>query len=230
MTVTRPRAVALEGTNGAGKTYLARRAAALAGPSCHLAAELPDSAGLPAQVVTALRAGGDPFLRTGAPRTETLLLAALQVHRMETLPALPDGTTVLEDRGPLSVAVYQAVILHPGDPATALAAAEQILALIGQWRPLPHALLLIDDPRRCRDRFTQRSGRPPSPGETRLMTEAAGLYELIAARSPRGITILDRRELDEDACASIIARACAAAGASPAGRHATRSAKEAARW
>jgi dTMP kinase len=230
MTVTRPRAVALEGTNGTGKTYLARRAAALAGPSCHLAAELPDSTGLPAQVIAALRAGGGSFLRTGVPRTETLLLAALQVHRVEALPALPAGTTVLEDRGPLSVAVYQAVVLHPGNPAAALAAAEQILALIGQWRPLPHALLLVDDPRRSRDRFTRRSGRPPSPGETQLMTEAADLYELIAARSPRGITVLDRRELDEDACASIIARTCAPAGVSPAGRHSTQSAKEAARW
>jgi thymidylate kinase len=230
MTVTRPRAVALEGTNGAGKTYLARRAAALAGPSCHLAAELPDSAGLPAQVIGALRAGGDPFLRTGAPCAETLLLAALQVHRMETLPALPDGTTVLEDRGPLSVAVYQAVILYPGDPAAAMAAAEQILVLIGQWRPLPHVLLLIDDPRRCRDRLAQRSGRPPSPGEMRLMAEAAGLYELIAARSPHGVTILDRRELDEAACVSIIARTCATAEAVPGGRHAIRPVKEAVRW
>lgn len=230
MTVTRPRAVALEGTNGTGKTHLARRAAALAGPSCHLVAELPDSAGLPAQVIAALRAGGDPFLRTGAPRTETLLLAALQVHRMETLPALPGGTTVLEDRGPLSVAVYQAVILHPGDPGAALAAAEQILALIGQWRSLPHALLLTDDPRRCRDRLARRSGRPPSPGESRLMTETAGLYELIAARSPRAVTVLDRRELDEDACASIIARTCTAAGASASGQHTARPAEETARW
>jgi thymidylate kinase len=229
MTATRPHAVALEGTNGAGKTYLARRAAALAGPSCHLIPELPDSGGLTAQVITALQAGGDPFLRTGVPRTETLLLAALQVHRAETLPPLASGTTVLEDRGPLSVAVYQAVILHPGNPAAALAAAEQILALIGQWRPLPHALLLTDDPRRCRDRLTRRSGRPPSPGEAHLMTEAAGLYELIAARSPRGITILDRRELDEDACADAIARSCAAAGAAGRGRHTARSEREAAR-
>jgi thymidylate kinase len=215
-----PRAVALEGTNCARRTYLAHRAAALAGPMCHLAAELPDSAGLPAQVIAALQAGGDPFLRTGAPRAETLLLAALQVHRMETLPALPAGTTILEDRGPLSVAVYQAVILYPGNLGAALAAAEQILALIGQWRPLPHALLLVDDLRRCRERFAQRSRRSPAPGEARLMAEAADLYELVATRSPRGVTVLDRRTLGEDACTKIIARTCAAQ-ALPGGRHST---------
>ena len=121
--MTAPAIVALEGANGVGKTYLAHRAAALLGSHCHLVAELPDSAAadLPGHVISALHATGDPFLRTGVPLTETLLLAALQVHRYESLPPLARGTVVLEDRGPLSVAVYQAVILHPGDPEAAFA-------------------------------------------------------------------------------------------------------------
>lgn len=146
--MTSPPAVALEGANGTGKTYLARRAAAALGDRCHLLAELSDSppASLPGQVITALQACGGQFLRSGAPRTETLLLAALHVHRHEALPALSPGTVVvLEDRGPLSVAVYQAALLHPRDQDAALAAAGQILALIAQWRPLPAQMLLVTD-------------------------------------------------------------------------------------
>jgi thymidylate kinase len=208
--------VALEGANGTGKTYLARRAAAALGDRCHLLAELPDSpaGGLPGQVVAALRDGGGRFLRSGVPRTETLLLAALQVHRHEALPALSPGTVVLEDRGPLSVAVYQAAVLHPGDQDAALAAAGQILALIAQWRPLPsRTLLLTDESCRCRERFEGRTGRPASAGEAALMTAVAGLYGLIAARHPGTVTIVDRRLLDEDACAAAIAGACLAAAA-----------------
>ena len=185
--MTRSAAVAMEGANGTGKTYLARRAAAALGDRCHLLAELSESpAGtLTGQVIAALRDGGGQFLQSGTPRTETLLLAALQVHRHETLPALRPGTVMLEDRGPLSVAVYQAVILHPGDQDAALAAAERVLALIAQWRPLPSlTLLLADDPGRRQVRFEQRVRRPASCGEARLMNAAAGLYDLIAARRP----------------------------------------------
>jgi thymidylate kinase len=206
-----PASVALEGANGTGKTYLARRAAGILGPGCHLVAELPDSpqAGLAGQVIAALGRHGDPFLRSGVPRTETLLLAALQVHRHESLPGLAAGTVVLEDRSPLSVAVYQAVILHPGDQRAALATADRLLALISQWRPPPdRVLLLADDPRRCQGRFAQRESRPATSGELELMTAAARLYELIAARDPRALTILDRRVLDEEACTRAIVAAC----------------------
>jgi thymidylate kinase len=214
--MTSPPAVALEGTNGTGKTYLARRAATALGDRCHLLAELPDSpaGGLPGQVIAALRDGGGRFLRSGVPRTETLLLAALQVHRHEALPALSPGTVVLEDRGPLSVAVYQAAVLHPGDQDAALAAADRILALIAQWRPLPRqTLLLTDESCRCRERFESRTGRPASADEAALMIVVASLYALIAARHPGTVTIVDRRLLDEDACAAAIADACLAAAA-----------------
>jgi dTMP kinase len=210
--------VAVEGANGTGKTYLTRRAAAALADRCHLLAELSDSppASLPGQAIAALQATGGQFLRSGTPRTETLLLAALQVHRHEALPRLSPGTVVLEDRGPLSVAVYQAAVLHPGDPDAAVASADRILSLIAQWRPLPsRTLLLTDEPGRCMKRFERRTGRPATSGEAALMTATVGLYGLIAARHPGKLTVVDRRLLDEDACAAAIAQACLAAAAAP---------------
>ncbi|MFJ6776377.1 hypothetical protein ACIQOV_36380 [Kitasatospora sp. NPDC091257] len=95
-------------------------AAAALGELCVPLLELPDSRpqGLAGQVIAALYTGGDRFLRTGHPRTETLLLAALQVHRYESLPAVGDGRTVLEDRGPASVTAYQAAVLAEAAGAT----------------------------------------------------------------------------------------------------------------
>jgi dTMP kinase len=209
-----PPAVALEGANGTGKTYLARRAAAALADRCHLLAELSDSpaASLPGQVIAALRASGGQFLQSGTPRTETLLLAALHIHRHETLPRLSPGTVVLEDRGPLSAAVYQAAILHPGNQDAAVAAADQILTLIAEWRPLPtHTLLLTDDHGRCLARFQRRTGRPATADEAALITTTADLYDLIATRHLSGLTVVDRRLLDEEACTAAIARACRAA-------------------
>lgn len=213
-----PPIVALEGANGTGKTYLARRAAADLGNRCHLLAELSDShpASLPGRVIAALRAGGGQFLRTGTPRTETLLLAALHVHRHEALPHLSPGTVVLEDRGPLSVAVYQAAVLHSGDQDAAVAAADRILTLIAQGRPLPtQTLLVTDEPGRCLERFELRTGRPADAGEAALMSATASLYSLIAARHPGELTIVDRRLTGEAACVAAITQACLAA-ASPA--------------
>jgi thymidylate kinase len=211
--MTAPAIVALEGANGVGKTYLAHRAAALLGSRCHLVAELPASAtaDLPGRVISALQGAGDAFLRTGVPLTETLLLAALQVHRYESLPPLASRTVVLEDRGPLSVAVYQAAILHPGDPEAALARVSQILTLIGQWRPLPsRVLLLTDDPGRCRDRAARRNGHAPGSSDLVLMAGAAALYEQLAERDPAGYTVLDRRQIGEQGCIRAIADVCTA--------------------
>ena len=124
----------------AGKTYLGLQAAQRLGNACALIAELPDAVAgtLPAAVIGALRADGDLFLRGGLPLTETALLCALQVHRWESL-APPAGTrVVLEDRGPWSVAVYQAVI---GGPAggSVMTLARWILGTIGACGrcPLP---------------------------------------------------------------------------------------------
>src|SRR5437867_8049956 len=102
----RPGWVSLEGVNGVGKTWLAAQVVRGLGTACLPLVELPDSAPghLAGQVVSALAAAGDRFLRTGHPRTEALLLAALMVHRYEHARIRPAVRVVLEDRGPHSVA------------------------------------------------------------------------------------------------------------------------------
>lgn len=207
--------VALEGVNGVGKTYLARKAAGALGNRCVLVSELPDSpqTQIQGQIIAALRGNGDPFLRTGVPRTETLLLAALQVHRHESATIKP-GQVILEDRGPHTVAVYQAAILSGNDaPDRQLAdAARTILGLIGSWRPLPQkVLLLTDDASACLARFEARTGRSARGDETALMRRVRRIYELLAAQDQDEFQIIDRRLLDEQQCVTAIADACAMA-------------------
>lgn len=199
----RPLWVSLEGRNGVGKTHLAALVSAGLGKDCLALAELtdnhPDS--LPARIIATL-SGGDPFLRGAAPMTETLLLAALQVHRHETTP--PAGLWVLEDRGPLTVAVYQAAVLQPHDDDAALVTARRILAAITDWRPLPQlTVLLRDDPQACLRRFALRIARAASPDEIRLMTRASDLYDRLAPEIP-GLTVLDRRGHTDTATAQQI--------------------------
>lgn len=204
--------VSLEGINGVGKTYLAARAARVLGNRCVPLVELPDAtpALLPGQVIAALRIAGDAFLRTGHPRTETLLLAALQVHRHESTTALP-GQIVLEDRGPHSVAAYQAAILsgYDGrmDETAAVRIAHTILKVMAQWRPLPQkTLLLVDDPGRCLARFEARIGQRASSDEHALMARVGRIYQLLVESMP--MYVVDRRQLDEDACVAAIVNAC----------------------
>ncbi|WP_251732781.1 hypothetical protein [Frankia sp. R82] len=212
--------VTLEGINGVGKTYLADRAVDQLGTRCVPLVELPDhdSDGLPGQVIHALHATGDHFLQTGHPKTETLLLAALQVHRHEAT-RLEAGQVVLEDRGPYSVAVYQAAVLcATASLDEAFATARTILDLLTQWRPLPTAtLLIVDDPRLCRERFERRTGRRASPGEVVLMERVASLYDMFAATlpGPFAFEVLDRTKLDTDACVHRIVAACERVAATP---------------
>ena len=203
--------ITVEGTNAIGKTYLARQAVDALGPRCLPLVELPDTppALLPGWIIGALRASGDPFLRTGVPRTETLLLAALQVYRHESA-LVRAGQVVLEDRGPHSVAVYQAVILG-GDVGNdeLLSMARTILELIARWRPLPpRVLLLVDDPDTCLARFEQRAGRAARADEEVLMRRASCLYELLADLDHARFQVIDRRLLDETQCVAAIVDAC----------------------
>jgi len=203
-----PRWVTVEGCNGVGKTHLVSAARVLLGTECIAVAELPDAnpGSLPGQVIAALAAGGDLFLRGGAPFTETLLLAALQVHRYETTAPGAKCRLVLEDRGPLTVAVYQAAILEPDHDSAALATARQILAMITTWRPLPHTTVLLrDDPRECLHRFARRIGRAVRPDEARLISRAGDLYDLLAGEVP-GLIVLDRRDTTDTATAHRIAQ------------------------
>jgi thymidylate kinase len=215
---TRRAWVSLEGVNGVGKTYLAGRVARALGPRCQLLTELPDSSPdqLPGQIIAALHAGGDLFLRTGRPRTETLLLAALVVHRHEQATNPPGSRpgvrpridVVLEDRSVHSVAAYQAAILTTDDEH-AHALARHILAAVAAWRPLPDATLLLrDDPDACLHRFCRRIGRPARPDELALMTRVDRLYTGLAVDDPDRVTVLDRRHADEQAVVDSIVLAC----------------------
>ncbi|MGW4694076.1 thymidylate kinase [Kitasatospora cineracea] len=204
----------LEGVNGVGKTRLGRLAAAALGEACVPLVELPDSppAALPGKVIAALRADGDRFLRTGHPGTETLLLAALQVHRYESLPVVGPGRTVLEDRGPASVAVYQAAVLAEAAGATdgwALERAYEIERAVLAWRPPPSlTVLLTDDPALCLGRFEERTGQAASLGERALMARAERLYHLLAADRPEQYLLLDRRTAGEKQAVDTITGAC----------------------
>ncbi|MEV7006664.1 thymidylate kinase [Streptosporangium sp. NPDC051022] len=204
--------VSVEGLNGVGKTHLIRQVAAVLEPACVPLVELPDAPPdlLSGRVIAALRQNGDLFLRTGTPRTETLLLMALQVHRHECLGDTGTGRVVLEDRGPHTVALYQAAILTPdGDDERALQLAEAILTTIGAWRPLPDlTVLLRDDPARCLVRFEQRIGRPARADERTLMERVDRLYERFAAAYPQRMSLLDRRDIDESGLVAAIAEAC----------------------
>lgn len=203
--------VSIEGINGAGKTHLARCSAAELGAQCAPLVELPDypTSLLPGRVIAALReAGDDPFLRTGHPGTETLLLAGLQVHRYEAANAQA-GQVVLEDRGPHSVAVYQAAVITGDADSAAMQTAEQILATITAWRPLPDITLIVaDDPHRCLRRFEARIGRAATASEKDLMARADQLYRLWAAADPDAFQLIDRRRLGEREAIQAIIETC----------------------
>ena len=144
-----------------------------------LVSEITDHepATVPGQIVAALSACGDVFLRTGHPLTETFALLALKVHAYGEAAAAfgEDPEIALEDRGPDTVAVYQAAILEPsGSLPDTLELAKRISAVAARWRPFPDlTLLLTDDPETCAERFARRLGRPLQLSERILMTRAA---------------------------------------------------------
>jgi dTMP kinase len=206
--------VSLEGIEGVGKTYLAWRLAARLGPRCVLVSEVTDHdpSTVPGQIVAALSACGDVFLRTGHPLAETFALLALKVYAYGQATAAlgEDPEIVLEDRGPDTVAVYQAAILQPsGSLADTFELAQRISAVAAGWRPLPDlTLLLTDDPEACAERFTSRLGRPLQPGELTLMTRAAELYPLFAAADPRRYAVMDRRDRSAEEILAEMAAIC----------------------
>ena len=104
MSRLQPLWVSVEGIEGAGKTHLCRKLASQLGASCLLVDEISDHGKdtQEGQVVAALLAGGDPFLRTGHPAAETLALLALKARAYSRVmsAAMPRTRLVLEDRGP----------------------------------------------------------------------------------------------------------------------------------
>ncbi len=191
--------VSLEGIEGVGKTYFAGQLAARLGSRCVLVSEITDHepATVPGQIVAALSACGDVFLRTGHPLTETFALLARKVHAYGEAAAAcgEDPEIALEDRGPDTVAVYQAAILEPsGSLPDTLELAQRISAVAARWRPFPDlTLLLTDDLEKCAERFARRLGRPLQLSERILMTRAAELYPLFAAAEPGRYAVIDRQ-------------------------------------
>src|ERR1039457_5968780 len=178
--------VAVEGPGGAGKTYLSRLLARQYGARCVLVDEIcnygPDT--LEGQVISALTATGDLFLRTGHPAAETLALLALKARAWSAIRLEPATLLVLEDRGPATVAACQATVPHPsGTPADLLRTARMILSAAARSRPLPDlSLLFTDDPAVCEQRLTARTGHPVT-ADMRAFTPQALAVTSGAARA-----------------------------------------------
>lgn len=204
---TRGPLISIEGITGVGKTYLTHRALdAIETPPLLLEGFTQRADGRPGlgkSLLGALRhaSGGDPFLRTGTPLAEALLLLAIKRHDLDTvLPELAAGRTVVEGRSVDSTAACQALLLHPDDPVAALQTAIGLLELAAAYRPLPDLTILItDDPAHAVAR-TQHRDQCVLTGEQATFMHAAGaLYEHLAATDPARCRILDRRTVDEHA-------------------------------
>ncbi|MGH3922052.1 MAG: dTMP kinase [Pseudonocardiaceae bacterium] len=190
--------ITVEGIEGVGKTYLARRLAQRLGQRCVLVEELTDLAGgnLPGRVIAALSSAGDAFLRTGHPLTETFALLALKVREYEHVQAAPglDTGIVLEDRGIDTVALDHAAILA-GEASLEQthALAQRIYAAAARWRPLPDlTILLVDDLDACLDRFERRLGSALSAPDRALVGRVDQLYARQVAREPKRLLPVDR--------------------------------------
>ncbi|MGW6388975.1 dTMP kinase [Streptomyces sp. NPDC055103] len=223
---TRPLWVSVEGINGVGKTAAVRATAASLGPRCLLLDELTDQTAdtLPGQVIAALAASGDVFLRTGHPVVETLALLALKVRETERLrSARPAGIDViLEDRGIDTVAVYQGAILHTYHRQTpARAVAEQILTAGRRWRPLPDATILLTGDRAvCATRFATRIGRDLTKEDLDVIEQADQLYQDLAADDPGRFTVIDVTGHNPDETAQAVESAVRAAATQREAHHA----------
>lgn len=202
--------VTVEGIEGVGKTYLARRLGQRLGQRCVLVEELTDLAGgsLPGRIIGALLSVGDAFLRTGHPLTETFALLALKVREYEHL----QGTAgiVLEDRGIDTVVLYQAAILASEmSLEQAHALAQRIYGAARRWRPLSDlTILLVDDLDACLDRFERRVGSPLSARDRTLVGRVEQLYARQAAREPERFLIVDRAGRAEDEILEELHEAC----------------------
>ncbi|MDJ0342783.1 thymidylate kinase [Streptomyces sp. H10-C2] len=217
MTAPRPAPlwVTLEGANGVGKTRLAARLREQVDGAVVLD-ELPDAAPerLPGKVIAALAEGGDPFLRTGHPLTETLALLGLAVRRREEAPA---AAVVIEDRGCDSVAVYQSLTLAERDGSDPYPIARRLLAMADRWRPRSDlTVLLTNDETTRRAQWAARLGRPLTRDEHHRAVAVAQLHARIAGEEPDRYLVLDIAELTTAQALSVLTGAVAAL-TSPAG-------------
>lgn len=209
MEIDRGRLISIEGLNGVGKTYLTSRVvadAATRGQPPLVVEEFSRRSdgqhdlGRRLLRILLTAADGEPFLRAGFPKSETLLLLAIKMHDFEaTLPALLAGLTVIEGRSLHSTAVYQSLIMNPDDDHAARAMADQIINSVACWRPLPDLTVVItDDTEAAVMRAEARDGISYTAEQWRLHHRAADLFEQLANADPDRIRILDRRQHDTD--------------------------------
>ncbi|MEU6562614.1 dTMP kinase [Nocardia nova] len=209
---TRGPLISIEGITGVGKTYLTHRAFdTLTDPPLLLegfSQRANENPGLGKALLGALReaSGGDPFLRTGAPMAEALILLAIKRHDLDTVTAdLASGRAVVEGRSVDSTAVCQALLMHLDNPDEALATATDLLELAASYRPLPDLTILItDDAAQAVARTQRRDQCLLTSEQATFMYAAAGLYEQVAATDPARCRVLDRRAVDEHEAAEQI--------------------------
>lgn len=209
--------VSVEGISGAGKTLLTKLAIAQLAAAGHQVTSINDfsarsttqGADLGREFLHALTgaADGDRFLRGGHLHAETLLLLAIKTYDYEaTTQAASPGQIIIDGRSLDTTAVYQSVLMHPGDDQAALEQARRILHLAGQWRPLPDLTILIcGNAGLALDRASQRDQRPFTPEEQLIELRADRIYRQLAAEDPARIRRLNPDGLAPEAPATVMA-------------------------
>lgn len=212
-TCTRGPLISVEGITGVGKDYLTGHALDPIPEQdrpvmlAEFSARAHGRQGLGDHLLGALREASapDPFLRSGTPMAEALLLLAIKRHDLDTvLPTLAGGRTVAEGRSVDSTAVCQALLLHPHDSDTALETARSLLDLAASYRPLPDLTILVtDDPDRAIDRAQRRDRCVFTPEQAHYLREAGALFERLAATGPARYRVVDRRRIDTGEAAAL---------------------------
>lgn len=172
----------LEGISGVGKSYLLQALRpALANLPVTFLSEVVDRTGqdLDRDIIALLARRGDRFFRSGKPLTETFLLLALKMcdYEARIAPALAQGRIVLEDRSLDTIAVYQALILHPDSLERQVEAAREIYAIGARFRRPPElTFLLEEDFSVALPRIEQREGKRLTDEEIAVLQRASILY------------------------------------------------------
>ena len=202
--------VSLEGISGCGKSYLlSKLRETLSDLPVTFLEEVEDreSRGLDQEIIALFKKHTDRLFRGGHPQTETLLLMALKAYDAEVnvAPALAAGHIIIEDRSIDSVAVYQAAILHPGEPDRQIEAAHRIYHATCQWRTAPDVTFLIqDDFAASVERAQRRLAHTFAPNELALLREIDTLYNRYALCHQKRIICLDRRQMEIEDIAQTI--------------------------
>jgi thymidylate kinase len=200
--------ITLEGLPGAGKSTQARMLATCLEAGGHPVTVLPDLATLDTDPVAAtlvemLRAGDDPYLRTGDAITDTMITAAIRADLVATVldPALAAGpqAIVIEDRGIHTIASYAIAALLRQHRAPTEVALDWLNALTALAGPRPTRALWLRVSLEIAVRRADQRGaghRPALTGEQRAhLTWVDHAYALLAERDAQ-LTALDVTELD----------------------------------